>query len=223
MRLFTPIGFLLLLLSVSSISIKAQSLQSLFLSLPSKCTPHLKNSDRNILIKEGEYEFDGRKEEDEIDYTLDTVTDNYLAYEYSSGKGQGINVTYEIKKFKMNTGKSILLFAKNSDSKDTSNKYDLKIYNISPTGSLSASKEILLPQNLNYSVFLKNDVPESVKTSIEKTSLCTFDLDITSNDKIAFYIIPGKVKDEQWLAGNIMILTWTGSTFTGTISFQKEE
>ncbi len=196
---------------------------SLFTRLPEDCTPGLKKNERKVLVKQHELvvaEHLPHAKKTAMDYSIDTVTDNYLAYEYSNNKGEGSHADYEIKRFRTTGGKNILLFSKNSDTKSTANKFDLKAFTISDT-SLIESKEDFLPRKLDYSVFLKKNTPDSVKTYIKRTSLCSFDLDMGATDKIMSYIVLESDKDEKWLAGNIMLLQWTGNAFTGTLSFQK--
>jgi len=224
-KAFLSLGVFLLLLCNYPVSSYGQSMRSLFVMLPDECTPGLDKDGRRALVEAAtqEYVVPGHSQEEVLDYSIDTVTANYLAYEYSNKKGRGRNVAYEIKEFKMSGGKYILLFSKNSDTRSTSNKYESHVYNINfADSSLIKTDAPILPQNLNYSVFLKSTTPEAIKDSIKKTSLCTFDLDIESPGKIIFYIVLESDKDEKWLAGNIMVLTWTGTTFKGVLSFQKE-
>jgi hypothetical protein len=232
MRLFTYTGLSVFLSFNYAISSNAQSMNNLFLRLPEGCTPGLTKSDRKLLIDDGEYlvsashtnkttSHSSHQKHPSLDYSIDTVTDNYLAYEYSNSKGQGSYAAYEIKRFKTNKGGNILVFSKNCDTKATTNKFDLKIYTITDT-SLVETKEHFLPDKLDYSVFLRNTTPDSVKSSIEKSSLCTYDLDMDATNKIISYIILGSEQYKKWLAGNVIELKWTGSAFTGAVSFQKE-
>jgi hypothetical protein len=222
MKLLVSVGISFFLLFNFSDTVKAQSMRDLFLSLPSFCTPGLNNSGRKSLIKDTEYTVKARKEEDEIDYTIDTVSDIYMAYEYSNSKGQGTNENYEIKKFVSNDGRAFIMFSKTGDPRIHSNKYILKAYNISGT-NLIANEDNFIPENLDFRVFIKFETPDSVRTSLERTSYYTFDLDQRSNDKVIFRIMLQSDKDEKWLTGNTMIFKWTGKMFTSSIIFQKEE
>jgi hypothetical protein len=222
MKLFSAIGFSFFLFLIFPGLMQAQSMTDLFLSLPSYCTPRLNGSGRKSLVKDTEYTVTAHKEEDEIDYSIDTVTANYMAYEYSNSKGQGTNENYEMKRFKSADGKSILYFSKTGDPRVRSNKYILKTYDISGN-SLIENFRSFIPQDLDFKVFLKFETPDSVKASIEKTCYYTFDLDAKSSDKILFHIILQSDKDEQWLTGNTMVFTWTGNMFTSTFIFVKDE
>ncbi len=222
MKLFSAAGFFLLLLSIIPDTSKAQSMTDLFLELPAYCTPGLNNSDRKSLVKDTEYIVTARKEEDEIDYTIDTVSTDYMAYEYSNSKGQGTNENYEMKRFKFTNGKSMLLFSKTGDPRVHSNKYILKAYDISKN-SLTENFSSFIPEDLDYTVFLKFGTPDSVKKMLDKTAYYTFDLDSKSGDKVLFHIILLSDKDEQWLTGNTMVFTWTGAMFTSSYIFVKDE
>lgn len=222
MKLLASIGISLFLLLNFSDPVKAQSMRDVFTQLPSFCTPGLNSSDRKKLIKDTEYTVPARKEEDEIDYTIDTVSENYLAYEYSNSKGQGTNENYEIKKFVGNDGKAFVLFSKTGDPRIHSNKYILKEYNVSGN-NLTVNEDNFIPEDLDFRVFIKFETPDSIRTSLEKTAYYTFDLDQRSNDKVIFRIMLQSDKDEKWLTGNTMVFTWTGKMFTSSIIFQKEE
>jgi hypothetical protein len=88
--------FLLLLLNFPA-GIKAQTMRDLFMELPAYCTPGLNTMGRKTLLQDTEYTVPARKEEDEIDYSIDTVAHSYMAFEYSNSKGKGINENYEMK------------------------------------------------------------------------------------------------------------------------------
>lgn len=157
MRLLAYTLLSFLFLGTCSINTNAQSMTSLFTRLPEDCTPGLKKNERKVLVKQHELvvaEHLPHAKKTAMDYSIDTVTDNYLAYEYSNNKGEGSHADYEIKRFRTTGGKNILLFSKNSDTKSTANKFDLKAFTISDT-SLIESKEDFLPRKLDYSVFLK--------------------------------------------------------------------
>ncbi len=222
MKRFATAILSILIFANNSEQAHAQSMHDLFLALPSYCTPGLNNSGRKSLIKDTEFTVSAHKEEDEIDYTLDTVTDNYLAYEYSNSKGQGTNENYEMKRFKFSNGKNILLFSKTGDPRVHSNKYILKAYDISGN-NLVENFQSFIPEDLDYNVFLKFGTPDSVKKSLESTSYYTFDLDARSNDKVTYRIILKDEKDEKWLTGNMMIFTWKGTLFTSEITYRKDE
>ncbi len=197
-------------------------MQELFLSLPAYCTPGLSTSERKTLLKDTDYTVPARKEEDEIDYTIDTVTSTYLSYEFSNSKGQGTNENYEIKKFKSAAGKSFLLFSKTGDPRVHSNKYILKMYDISGN-SLVENFNSVIPEDLDYSIFLTFGTPDSVKASLAKTAYYTFDLDPTSIDKVSFNLILESDKDKKWLLGTTAVFMWNGKMFTSNIIFRKED
>jgi len=229
MKLSLPIGlFFVLLCSSPAYAQQApvlgstQSMRSLFLQLPKECTPGLNSAHRKTLIETDECEVSNHGNKDAITYTIDTATDNYLEYEYTNSSGEGSHSSFEIKRLVTSKGDSILLFAKNSDTRDSTTIYTLKVYNISGR-SLTPNADNLLPKNLDYSIFLKDNTPTLVKPYIEETSLYAFDLNASSKDQIVFYITLNSDNDKKWLVGNSMVLTWTGSYFTGTIGFQKEE
>ncbi len=220
-RFFTTGLFLVGLFNFSG-TVRAQSMYDLFLQLPAYCTPGLNNSGRKSLIKDTEYTVTASKEEDEIDYTIDTVTKNYIAYEFSNSKGRGTNENYELKRFKFSNGKSFVLFSKTGDPRVHSNKYILRAYDISGN-SLIENFQSFIPEDLDYAVFLKFGTPDSIRTYLEKTSYYTFDLDARSDDKVIYRIIVKSEKDEKWLNGNTMVFNWTGTMFTNTLLFRKDD
>lgn len=220
-RLFAS-GLSCLLFANFSAPVQAQTMRDMFLALPSYCTPGLNATGRSLLVKDTEYTVPARKEEDEIDYSIDTVTDTYLAYEYSNSRGQGTNQNYEIKKFTFTGGKSILMFSKTGDPRVHSNKYILRAFDISGN-TLAENHQNLIPEDLDYTVFLKPETPDSIKTSLKKTAYYTFDLYQHSTDKILFHIILESDDAAQWLTGNTIVFTWNGSTFSSSIINIKED
>ena len=220
MKLFVTVAFFLLLMF--SAPLQAQSMRDLFLMLPDDATPYLNESGRKTLIKEGEYAITGKRDEDEIDYAIDTLTDNYLSYEYSPSDGKGINVTYSIKKFKMDENKYVLFFTKDGDAINNAYNYVFKAYNI--TGkSLTENGQHFVPENLSYSIFLKPDTPDSIRNILAKTAACVFDLDIQSPDRIDFRITVESTKDKIWLSGDTMEFQWNGQLFVNKITFRKDD
>lgn len=220
MKLLTSLGGVLLLLCNCIICTQAQTMNNLFLKLPVSCTPGMCKNDRDMLVQKGEY-IVGQSCRNMVDYSIDTVTDNYLSYEYSCTKWEGSYASFEIKEFKTTEGKNILLFSKNSDTKSTATEFDLQTYLVTDS-SLVENNRDFFPDKLDYSVFLKKNTPDSIRATIQKTSLCTFDLDMKANDKIIFYIVLDDANDAKWLAGNVMMLTWTGNGFTGAVSYRKD-
>lgn len=222
MKLIASFGIYIILLFNFSIPAKSQSMTDLFLRLPSNCTPGLYSIGRQTLVKDTQYTVPGKKEVDEIDYSIDTVSENYLAYEFSNSKGRGTNENYELKKFKKTDGSYILLFSKTGDIKVHSNIYVLKTFDI--TGNTLTEKiPGLIPENLDYSSFLKSNISDSVKTKLAKTAYTSFDLDAKAPGRIIFRIILQSDKDVQWLIGNSMVFTWNGAAFTSSILFEREE
>jgi hypothetical protein len=222
MKLFVPAGLCFFLFVNYDVPVKAQSMRNLFLMLPQECTPMLNESGRKILIKEDEFTVAAQKEKDEIDYAIDTATDNYLSYEYSANDGKGTNIIYQIKKIKINTDNYILFFTKDADTRNKSDKFVFKSYTISGN-SLKENQQLYIPDNLNFSFFVKPDTPDSIETSIAKTASCAYDLDIGSTDKVNFHVTLKSDKDKKWLTGDMMVFQWNGTMFTNSIIFQKEE
>jgi hypothetical protein len=219
MRNLATKGLLLLSLMFSPLFFQAQSMSNMFLMLPAECTPGLNASGRTNLIKYHDYAIDTNDDKKEIDYSIDTITDGFLSYEYSK---YGKNENYEIKKLKTAGDSYILLFTKDADVKKKSDKYVFKTYDVSGN-TLKESSTSYIPVNLDYFTFLKPETPDSVKASIQKTSYCAFDLEMNSTYEITFRIVLRSVKDEKWLTGNSMVFQWNGTSFSNTITFQKEE
>jgi hypothetical protein len=209
------------LLIILPLSGPGGAMKDLFMKLPSSCTPALNAAGKQALIDAGEFTIhDNDRGTD--DYTLDTVEDNYMEYEYSYVSKEGGDVSFELKKLKKADGSSILLFAQSAGVNDKSAKPILKVYNIKDEG-VSENKENLLPDNLNKEAFLQSNTPEDVKSNILKTSLCSYDLGSDSGDKITFKLTVALEQDKKWLAGDVMTLSWDGTKFSPALSFEKEQ
>jgi hypothetical protein len=222
MKLFTAIGISICMISVFSNPVKAQSMRDLFMLLPDEATPGLNHSDRKKLIKEDEYIIEADNGDDETDYAIDTATDDYLSYEYTISNGKGAINTYEIKKFKIGENKYVLFFTKDGDAINNTEKYVFKAYDITGN-SISENYQHFIPDNLNCSFFVKTDAPDSVRAHICQTAYYTFDLDITSPDKVEFRIMLKSQKEEKWLTGNTMVFKWNGNMFINSVMFAKDE
>ncbi len=222
MKLPASCRIILFVLLAFSTYAPAQSMRDLLLMLPDDATPGLDESGRKALIKEGEYTISGKRDEDEIDYAVDTATDNYLSYEYSSSNGKGINITYTLKKFKLAANIYVLFFTTDGDIVNKNDKYVFKAYDIKGK-SLEENQEHLIQENLGYSIFVKPETPDSIKSLIGKISYCTFDLGIQSADKINFQMTLENEKYKKWLIGDTIEFQWNGTLFVSNIIFRKED
>jgi Protein of unknown function (DUF3256) len=202
------------------LGVQAQSMNDLFLKLPPDCSPSLSVAGRKELLKKGEFTIK-ENESGGDDYTMDTVTDSYMEYEYSYTSNDGGSSSFQLKKLKKSDGNYLLIFTRNRTNNDNTASPQLLVFDLKKN-ELLANKQSNLLSLLDMHTFIKKNLSDTTIAILTQSSTLSCDLEINSPDTITFNFIVSRDSDKKYLEGDRLILTWNGDTFTTNLVFNTE-
>ena len=206
----------ILLLLLAPCLLRSQTIAEIFKMLPASCSPEINQKQRALLLKRGEYTIPGGSSQETVKYVLDSISKNYMQYEYIFTTGQrGFN-SYEVKRFKKTNGEDFILFSNYGGMRASFFQNELKVFYLRNNKLIEDTQQKLLPQTLDIGEFLKRETPDSIRTEIEEGVSTSYSLGGKGLNQIEFSIFPEMPLDnyEPWIVGYTFIFTWTGKMFT---------
>ncbi len=191
----------------------SQTMASLFLMLPSECTPELNIDERKILLQNGEYIIPGGDSLETVEYAMDTTSSiNCLFYEFYFTTGQRAFITFELRKFKKNNGKEILVFTRCGGLAASYEQQDVRVFDIQKN-YLKVNSSNLLPKNIALSKFIKKETPDSIKTKLGQSINACYELISTDSKNIEYRVFQQTDMANDWIVCNAFEFVWNGSKF----------
>ena len=202
------------LIHISPLS-DAQTIGSIFISLPKDCIPDLNISQKKFLLKNKEYILPGGDSLETIKYTIAVDEKNqYLSCKMNFTTGQNGFSIIQIRKFIKKDGGSLIVFSRYGGLLHSYFQDEIRCFN-SRNNKLTEIKNKPLPDSIGINRFFKSNTPDSLRVKLGSYISTSNDLRPELENAIAFKIF-SQVNDgeaEKYIIGNSMHFIWTGLKF----------
>lgn len=202
--------FILLLTVCLSHGALGQTIQEIFKALPLSYTIELSSEAKNLLIEEGNYTLP-------IGDSLETMRVDYLAakdyikLQYYFTTGQSGFFVIELKKFQKIDGAPIVVYSKFGGTPSAFEQHSLVTFDYK-NGTLQSNKTLGLPDAIETAVFLKENLPDSLKE--EKISISTsYNLNPEKSNQVEYEISPQSDQFVPWIQTKKLTFEWNGHRF----------
>ncbi|MDG1276540.1 MAG: hypothetical protein P8O16_04615 [Algoriphagus sp.] len=191
-----------------------QSIEEIFKALPLAYANELTLEAKDSLIQNGTYTFPGGDEVESLkcDYTSEK---DFIRMIYSFPSGQSGILIIELRKFEKIDGSLAVVYAKFGGARRAYEQHTLLTFDYQDS-SLRLNENLGLPETIEPYQFLKDNLPDSVKT--ESRNLNTsYNLVPEEANSVEYLVNPETNQSEELIKTDRFLFTWNG------VRFEKSE
>jgi hypothetical protein len=187
-----------------------QRIEEVFKAFPLDYLPELTVEAKDSLIQNGTYAIPGGDEIESLkcDYTSEK---DFIQLIYSYPTGQSGFFIIELRKFQKIDGSLAVVYAKFGGTRSAYDQHTLLTFDYQ-NKLLTLNENLGLPETIEPYQFLKDNLPDSVKT--ESINLNTsYNLVSDEANSIEYLISPETSQSEEWIKTDRFLFTWNGERF----------
>jgi hypothetical protein len=187
-----------------------QSIEEIFRAFPLAYATELTLESKDSLIQNGTYTYPGGDEVEswKCDYASEK---DFIRLIYSFPSGQSGVIIIELRKFQKIDGSLAVVYAKFGGTRSAYYQHTLLTFDYQDR-SLTLNENLGLPKTIEAFQFLKDNLPDSVKT--ESRNLNTsYNLVSAEANSVEYLVNPETDKSEEWIKTNRFLFTWNGVRF----------
>lgn len=187
-----------------------QTIEEIFRAFPLEYTIELTLEAKDSLIQNGTYAIPGGDERESLkcDYTS---AKDFIQLIYSYPSGQSGIVIIEIRKFQKIDGSLAVVYAKFGGTRSTYDQHTLLTFDYQDS-SLTLNENLGLPKTIEAFQFLKDNLPDSVKTPSRNLN-SSYNLVPAEANSIEYLVNPSTDQAEGWIKTDRFPFTWNGERF----------
>ncbi|MCB0712339.1 MAG: hypothetical protein KDD67_08435 [Ignavibacteriae bacterium] len=187
-----------------------QTIQEIFKSLPSEYSLELTVEAKDSLMQYGTYTFPGGDSIETVQCDYHTEKD-FIEIVLSFTTGQRAFAVIQLKKFQKIDGSIVVVYAKYGGLPAAFDQHSLLTFDY-VDDSLKRNEHLGLPETIETSEFLKEDLPDSVEAD-KITFNTSYDVNPLEANSIEYLIDPQTSQFDDWIKTNRFSFRWNGETF----------
>ncbi|MCC6371293.1 MAG: hypothetical protein IT236_09840 [Bacteroidia bacterium] len=194
--------------------LKAQNMAAIFKLLPLDFTPELSQTQKDSLIKYGEFIIPGGDSTNTTKYSIDLSDKDYLFCNYYFTTGQKAFFIIELRRFICADGRQVIVYSKYGGMQKVYSQAELRFFYVQKNVLKEDFNQKILPPEVTVTRFIKKETPDSIKKQIKNAVNDFYDLNPTDKNELSFRISLMYTNDfEKYLTGDKLTFVWNGTRF----------